>query len=322
MARTLDFLRRPLSPGPELDPLDPRLAALADAVERRQFREAADDAEALFAEGVHDVQAVSAYLYQAFAEGGLGVLGELFSTVEALVGENLGALSPARRREERLDRRLGWLFDAINDALEYHTLKATPDWARWREGVRRDAFVAALAQGDALGGRFRAGGFGVGEGGLGRLLSRLQGLTTALTPAPVLEAQLSPPETSLAAGPEPPPASVTPLLSGREPLEPSRRRVELVVSDRFVELLCKLRAFEALVERDDYLKAALVGDDLLSLLDDFDPREYFPELFASFSALMSEHVEELSSHWGDRESIPWKVLAQFYRVNLKGFVGA
>src|SRR5687767_11563527 len=126
MTRALEPLRQPLTPGPELEPLDPRLTALTDAAERRQFRDAADRAEALFAEGVYDVRAASVYLYQAFVEGGLGVLGELFATADALAGSNLGALSPARRREEHLDRRLGWLFDAVNDALEYHALKNTP----------------------------------------------------------------------------------------------------------------------------------------------------------------------------------------------------
>ncbi|HEU4412955.1 MAG TPA: type VI secretion system protein IglI family protein [Polyangiaceae bacterium] len=312
MARALEPLRRPLSPGPELDPLDPRLAAVVDAAERRQFREAADRAEALFAEGVYDVQAVSIYLYQAFAEGGLGALGELFATAEALAGDNLGALSPARRREERLDRRLGWLFDTVNDALEYHVLKNTPDWARWREGVGPDAFAEALARGEALGGRLRAGGFKAGEAGLGRLLTRLQPLAPVLAPPP---APAPPPAAAQA------PAAAVASPAAHATLEPSRHRVELVASDKFVELLCKLRAFEALVERKNYQKAALVGDDLLQTLDDFDPRAYFPELFAGFSALFSEHVDQLAPHWGDRDTITWKALAQFYRVDLKGFVG-
>jgi hypothetical protein len=313
MARPIEFLRKPLTPGPELDPLDPRLAAIADAIERRQFREAADQAEGLFAQNAYDVHAVSAYLYQAFAEGGIGVLGEIFATVTALVSENLGALSPARRREERLDRRLGWLFDAVDDALEYHALKGTPEWARWREGVGSDAFDAVLAQGDALGERQRALGFRVGDGGLGRLLTRLRALGPALATPP--------PEAYPKGKTEAPPSLAQPPFAAGS-LEPSRHRVELVASDRFVELLCKLKAFEDLVEQKNYQKAALVGDDLLRTLDDFDPRAYFPELFAAFSALMSNHVGQLSPHWGDRESVAWKALTQFYRVDLKGFVGA
>lgn len=325
MTRALEPLRQPLAPGPELEPLDPRLTALTDAAERRQFRDAADRAEALFAEGVYDVRAVSIYLYQAFVEGGLGALGEIFETADALAGSNLAALSPARRREEHLDRRLGWLFDAVNDALEYHALKNTPEWGRWRAGVTPDAFALSLGRGDALGERLRNGPFKTGDGALGRLLTRLRGLATALEPPPAPSPAPAPPEAPAAAAPSSTPAvafaAVALLPPNGEPPRPSRHRIELVASDRFIELLCKLKAFEALVERKHYQKAALVGDDLMRSLDEFDPRAHFPDLFATFSALLSQHVDQISPHLEDRESPSWKALTQFYRVDLKGFVG-
>ena len=38
-------------------------------------------------------------------------------------------------------------------------------------------------------------------------------------------------------------------------------------------------------------------------------------------ALMSKNINTLAGHWGDRESAAWKALGQFYKVDLKGFVG-
>jgi hypothetical protein len=48
---------------------------------------------------------------------------------------------------------------------------------------------------------------------------------------------------------------------------------------------------------------------------------YFPELFSDFSELLSKHIDTLASHWQDRESTAWKAHAQFYRVDLRRFVG-
>ena len=53
----------------------------------------------------------------------------------------------------------------------------------------------------------------------------------------------------------------------------------------------------------------------------FDPRKYFPELFASFSALLSSNVSAMAPYWDRRQSLEWKTLQQFYQVDLKKFVG-
>ena len=93
-------------------------------------------------------------------------------------------------------------------------------------------------------------------------------------------------------------------------------------SHKFLELQSKLRAFELLVEQGNHERAAVVADDLLQLIEHFDPRTYFPELFVQFSALFSTNIGLLEQHWERRESMAWKALDQFYRVDLKKFVAA
>jgi hypothetical protein len=310
MTRALEPLRQKLSPGPSLEPLDARLTALTDAAERRQFRDAADRAEGLFAEGIYDVRAISIYLYQAFLEGGLGSLAAIFATSAACVGDNLGALGPERRRDEHVDRRFAWLFETTLGSIEYHVRKRSAEWTRWSAGVGPEALGPAIEAGEALGERLGAGPFASARAQLAGLLARLRGLVADLR---VNE----PPAPADAAPAAPPPAAPATL----ESLEPLRRRIELVASNHFIELLCKLKAFETLVEKRQYQKAALVGDDLLKTLDNFDPLVHFPDLFATFSALLSEHVSALSPHWEDRDSTSWQALSRFYRVDLKGFVG-
>ena len=43
-------------------------------------------------------------------------------------------------------------------------------------------------------------------------------------------------------------------------------------------------------------------------------------LFASFGRAVSENIGVLSEHWEERDSLAWKALEQFYRVDLQRFV--
>ena len=95
--------------------------------------------------------------------------------------------------------------------------------------------------------------------------------------------------------------------------------LRLAVSYRFVELTRKLQAFELLVQAGQFRRAALVADDVHQLIREFDPRSYFPAVFASFSALYYENLEELSKHWEDRGSAGWQALGQFYKTDLDRF---
>jgi hypothetical protein len=115
------------------------------------------------------------------------------------------------------------------------------------------------------------------------------------------------------------PSNGAPVLAASS-ADPGRLEMMLAVSHRFVELTQKLRAFEELIKKHEYRKAALVADDLQQIIEHFDPRSYFPEVFAGFSAHLSRNIHALAEHWDDRESVAWKALAQFYHVDLDGFV--
>ena len=106
----------------------------------------------------------------------------------------------------------------------------------------------------------------------------------------------------------------------RSEVSAGTQRLDLKVSPAFVELCHKLQAFESLIEKRKFLKAALVADDLTSVVSNFDPRTYFPDLFADFGKLLAENVEVLAEHWTQRDTLSWKALEQYYRVDLQRFV--
>jgi hypothetical protein len=315
MSRDLQILQQPLDVAsePGLPSTDGRLTLITDLAERRSFREAADRVEELLADGIYDIRAISVYLFQAFFEGGFAVAGEVLSTLQGLLTTNLEAVGPQKRREDHFNRRMSWLFDTIIDTTRYHALKQTPEWKRWTDAVDLEAVEVAVAAGDALMSALGSPNFKLASQSLSRLIEVLRGQAEQLK-APV-------PATKAA---EPAVSTHTPQVqaAGDEggSLEPVRRRVELVVTHPFLELSAKLKAFEQLIEQGDIEKAALVGDDINTTLESFDPRSYFPELFGAYSALMSKHILRLSGYWENRDSPSWKALTQFYRVDLRGFV--
>jgi hypothetical protein len=88
--------------------------------------------------------------------------------------------------------------------------------------------------------------------------------------------------------------------------------------ERFIQ---KLEAFEALVQRGEMGKAAIVAQDVRRIVEHFDPRVYLPSLLAPHFRLLSSHIDEISPHWEASEGPAWQALEQLYQVDLEAFVG-
>src|SRR5690349_5299706 len=176
MARDLTRLLEPIEPQPEpgLETDDPRLAEIVALADQGNYGAAADAAEALADEGVHDIRALSFLYYQAFIEGGIAALEQVFDVVRAALGPSFEAIGPARRRAEHFNKRLAWLFDTIVDALEYHQKNATPAWDALQQGLDRAALEGVLRAGDLVAAALAADAYASAARALGRLLGALR----------------------------------------------------------------------------------------------------------------------------------------------------
>jgi len=326
----LTFLQKPLAAASQdLAASDGRLVALGDIAEKEDWQEVTTRVEALLDEGVFDVRPLCYYFYAAFVAGGLGAVPALFEGVTAATGANFASIGPKRRQSHHFDKRLTWLFDKILGTVRYHELKRTPVWTGWHEGLAPNAIARGIAAGDALAaklGEGPPGPFDQAARALGALGAWLRAHDEAVNGQPAPRKPTDRPSSPTRAEdddlppPPPPEEASAEVLTPEQALEALRRRVTIVVSHHYTELVSKLRAFETLVEAGHYEKAALVADDVQQRLEHFDPRDYFPELFARFSALFSKNVDSLSEHMDRRESPQWKALAQFYQVDMKAFV--
>ena len=128
------------------------------------------------------------------------------------------------------------------------------------------------------------------------------------------EAEEAPEEEFEADGADSGPTKITPSPRVSESVRP------MDVSPNLEALLQKLDTFETLIQQGKFPLAALVADDINGILANFDPRTYFPGMFATFSLLFARHIQVLRTYEVYRETPEWHVLHDLYRVDLQNFI--
>lgn len=86
------------------------------------------------------------------------------------------------------------------------------------------------------------------------------------------------------------------------------------------ELSRKLKVFEDLIGKNDYLKAAVVANDIERMIENFDPLNYFPKLFSRYFSLFAKHVAALTDEFEKKETLQVKALEKLYRTDLQLFL--
>jgi hypothetical protein len=314
--RGLERLRAPL-PANEaagLDSVDPRLAMINSLCEKNQLKDLVLEVDELMDGGVYDIRPISMYLWAVFGEGGLATLSDIFDTLGVLVTTNLDGIGPSQRKIDHVAKRITWLMQKLTDSIEYHEVRHSDEWEKWSQELQPAAIDTALQR-------------------LAALETSLDDRFTTVRPAfQKLSARLRVVSLAFRIPAQPPVSIASPVIASLRPPTHGRAqdelqvdarlgRAEVGVSHEFFALIQKLDAFSKLVKKGDLPRAAIVADDVMRTIDAFDPREYFPELFSDFSELLSKHIDVLTSHWQDRDSPSWKAHSQFYRVDLKRFVG-
>ena len=85
-------------------------------------------------------------------------------------------------------------------------------------------------------------------------------------------------------------------------------------------LLRKMKAFDLLVEKEEFNKAAIVADDINDIIANFDPRIYFPKIFSRYSLLRALKISDISAFEGHKGSVEWQTMQDLYKVDLESFV--
>lgn len=329
-----------------LDPGDERLGAIRDAYEKRNWLEAADLATNLAAEGIFDMTPMSYALYGAFREGGISIIELILDVLTAAFGKNFKAIGPRDRHDGFFASRTAWLFQTMHDNILYFQKNGGAEWKALTDKMTSVRVREIINHTEALDAALAAPAWEKVALALAALVGDLRDLAALLEKQELIAKAAAakpatsdkPAEASNAgnagnatsanhnADSAIDPAGADLVLSAENTgltgtsSSSAKRTITLRVSPQFLEFIVKLRAFETLVERGQHMKAAIVAEDIQNIVEHFDPRTYFPDLFSRFSQLLCEHADELEDGMRLQNSFAWKTASQFYQVDLDKFV--
>lgn len=322
---------------------------LLDLADRGNYLEAAARAADLLHGPVHDVRLIAIYLVGLFVERGAPALPEVLGWMETI-----GQSDP-----RSLDSTLEWFARAVIDRVAFHTTRRDDTWESWLRELTLTQVEEISARCDVI--RARSPKKGAALQKLGRwarekLLPAVARAKKTAPPEPAAHEQQPTPDPEPvpapgwdAPNPDPPERDARaddehddgseddrgedhrdeedderPRHTGRraarqEPTAPSN--VILIESRALVGLRDKLQAFEIVLARGELDKAAVIAQDVQAILDGFDPLIYLPTLFGRYSELLHAAFAEIQARLRETDRPDWRILVQFYRTNLAGFVG-
>lgn len=303
-----------------------RLAAVEAAVVS-DILLAADTARMGLEKGITDVRLITAYTLGLFVEQGPKTLAASFDVLRSAVAERWQSLRPTNRKDRVVDGAYAGLFRSIVNYIDVHEKMQDATFKLWlrsdHDTVGGPALRASAALREALELAIETSR---ARDTLSELDVRIRTLFDRV-PAPV-RAPAPPPapvedesdDTDQAPSSTSDATAVSETASNVAASDaPSSTAETMKISAAFAEFLRKLQVFEALVQRGETSKAAVVADDVRRTLKSFDPKVFFPDKLAPYFQTLSDHIDEISPYWDEIGSPRWEALEQLYQVNLENF---
>ena len=323
----IDDLMQPLpvAENPGLEPFDPRVVEISTLAQNGDYAGAALQAVEILEEGIYDIRIIGFYLYGVFAEGGGGTAASLFRCATSLLTLNWEAVGPGERKEKHVQSSLNWLMKSILKKLQSEEAAKGETWDRWMREADNDTLEDAL---DAAAELQRNLGLTLAEASkpvtdtLTKIVEQLRSLQQLIYSES--SRQIQPESESMDAGEDEAPEALRPWSTAGSPSASSTRNGDddavLVEGSYHLKVLMKkLDLFERLIEHGKIPRAAIVANDINTILAGFDPKLYFPKLFAKYLYLLAVNVSDLMQYDENKESMEWQAMSDFYKVDMDGF---
>ncbi|QTA81216.1 Lipase-like domain-containing protein [Desulfonema limicola] len=310
---------------PGLETFDPRFTDITTLVQEGNYEQAAVQSQEILEQGIYDIRIIGYFLYGVFLEQGIVSLAPVFETISGILTDNWEAVGPVKNLDKHTANTIKWFAAQLNKKLEYEENKKEAVWDTWSQETDSDQVQEAM---DALEKLQRSLGMTL-EDKAGPLVDNMMKINAWLRsfyqivyrePEPEPEPEEEPEEYEEYIEEEPETPGVktqAASLSGTAPAGsiPAEGSYHLQV------LLQKLDAFDRLISAEKFHLAALAADDINTIIANFDPKIYFPKIFARFSLLFARHISELIAHEQHKGSVEWMALQELYKVDLESFVG-
>jgi hypothetical protein len=301
-----------VSENPGLDVLDPRFMDITTLVENGEYLEAAAKAEEIFAEEIYDIRITGYFLYGFFLEQGVGAMPAILGCLAKLFEENWDALGPVKNREKHSQTSLNWLFRQLLKKFQYEEGKDSDVYQQWIAEVSSEEVQEAL---DASEGLQKALGTALEDkaspllDGLSKVVDWLKAFQKVVYREPEVEEE---PEAAAEAEARGTTAPASLAFGDEAVIAEGSYHLQL--------LLRKMKAFERLIEKEEFNKAAIVADDINDIIANFDPRLYFPKIFSRYSLLRALKIADISAFEEYKGSVEWQTMQDLYKVDLDSFV--
>ena len=316
---------------PGLEIIDPVFGDIATLVQEGNYEQAAVQSEKILKEKTYDIRIIGYFFYGLFLEKGLGGMADIFITLSEILKSNIDAIGPVRNREKQIKTILTWLMKQLLKKMQYEEKKKSDIWDSWLSVVSSDQVQEALDAADDL--RKTLGQ--TLEDLSGTVLEGLMKINEWLTSFQHLVYMEPEPEVPQKVDEMDEPEEMDNAEDWQDEEEAFEEKTEKRPLPVFMEdkdcasvegswhlniLIKKLEAFNNLISVGKYLGAALVADDINSIIADFDPKIYFPKLFANFSLLFATNINQLSDYEEYKNTAEWNALKELYKVDLDSFV--
>ncbi len=333
----LDILKEKLevTENPGLDPFDTRLIDIATLVQNGNYEAAALQSEEVLKEQIYDIRVIGYFLYGVFLEKGPSCLKEIFDVLTSLLTENWDAIGPVKKREKHTQTILVWFMKQLLKKLEYEEKKESDIWKLWQEEVSSDEVYEAREALQNFRKVLTMKLEDLAEPVLDNLLKVNKWLESFeqlvyKEPEPeeeteeenIEETEEEEEETSKedSISKTKKKKALSDVLSPSISYQTSGEGVSVIGSHHLSILLEKLKAFDVLIQKEAFLQAAIVAEDIKNIIDNFDPKKYFPSIFSRFCLLYALRIEELMEQQEYKDTPIWQALSELYSVDINSFV--
>ncbi len=320
----LDLLTSPLdvSENPGLETIDPRFTDIATLVQNGDYAEATAQCHDILSEQIYDIRIICYYLYGYFIDSGLEVMAEIAQCLAILIREDIDAVGPVKNREKHVQTSLNWLLKFLLNKLQYDEKKKSTNWNTWISELSSDDVEEMLEAAEELRrsiGPVLEDKAGPVLQGLGKFTDWLSSFQIVVYREPEEEPEEETEEDDFESEDE----------IEEENFQEEKKSTLSCADDAATSiegsyplklLLRKIQAFDELIKTEKFQSAALIAADINNVIANFDPKIYFPKLFAGFSLHYASHINELSSYEQYHESVEWQALQELYKVDIKSFV--
>ena len=288
---------------------------IAEHLEKEEMDAALQLIQEAFNEGNFDMRLIAYYFFNDFLKSGVKSFKDSFPVLMSLTKDHWEALRPSHRKEKQIESSFNWLFTHVINKLKYDDrLRKENKPSVWpvevvqmseEEFAKLQAVMAGFSEFI-----YQKWSHSSAKEKVNNLLKRVADLKPLIVPE--VKKKIETPQ-------EPEPVSEV-VVKKEEPIAPSDRRDQIFFETaEMMNLIKKLKTFEKLAEKREFLKAALVSHDISQALAQFDPCFYFPKLFSNYFNLLARYSSAIAEHSQNQESLEWKALDRLYKIDLDQF---